>query len=81
MSESEQGSNESPKGIVGDNTINNPDDWTTGDEPITGVQASYLKTLSDEAGEEFNENLTKPEASKHIDQFQHKTGRSLNTNK
>ena len=63
--------------ITGDNTVKNPDDWTTGDEPMTGAQRSYLKTLSDEAGEEFNENLTKAEASKRIEILQQKTGRGI----
>jgi len=44
---------------------------------MTGAQRSYLKTLSDEAGETFDENLTKAEASKRIDELQHKTGRGL----
>jgi DUF3072 family protein len=57
------------------NAIKDPDEWTTGDEPMTGAQRSYLKTLSDEAGEEFDENLTKAEASKRIDELQQKTGR------
>ncbi len=57
------------------NTIKNPEDWTTGDEPMTGAQRSYLKTLSEEAKEEFDENLTKAEASKRIDELQQKTGR------
>lgn len=60
------------------NTVKNPDEWTTGAEPMTGAQQSYLKTLSDEAGEELDENLTKAEASKKIDELQHKTGRGLN---
>ncbi|MFH5923396.1 DUF3072 domain-containing protein [Roseomonas xinghualingensis] len=59
----------------GSNTVKDPDNWTTGDEPITGAQASYLKTLSEEAGEPFDENLTKAEASKRIDELQEKTGR------
>jgi hypothetical protein len=53
----------------------NPDDWTTGDEPMTGAQASYLKTLSEEAGESFDDGLSKAEASKRIDALQDKTGR------
>lgn len=57
------------------NAIKDPDEWTTGDEPMTGAQRSYLKTLSDEAGEEFDENLSKAEASKRIDELQEKTGR------
>jgi hypothetical protein len=63
----------------GSNTIKDPDDWTTGDEPMTGAQQSYLTTLSTEAGEEFDENLTKAEASKRIDELQHKTGRGLDS--
>ncbi|MBV9785595.1 MAG: DUF3072 domain-containing protein [Acidisphaera sp.] len=57
------------------NLEKDPDDWTTGDEPMTGAQASYLKTLSEEAGEPFDANLTKAEASKRIDALQEKTGR------
>ena len=52
-----------------------PEDWTTGDEPMTGAQASYLKTLSEEAGESFDGDLSKAEASKRIDALQEKTGR------
>jgi hypothetical protein len=40
-----------------------PEDWTTGDEPMTGAQRSYLKTLSEEAKVPFDEQLTKAEAS------------------
>lgn len=68
---------EDNNGLKGDNTVKNPDEWTTGDEPMTGAQRSYLKTLSDEAGESFDENLSKSEASKRIDELQHKTGRGL----
>ena len=57
------------------NMIKDPDEWKTGDEPMTGAQASYLKTLSDEAGEPFPGELTKAEASKKIDELQEKTGR------
>jgi hypothetical protein len=57
------------------NTIKDPDDWKTGDEEMTGAQKSYLKTLSDEAGEEMDENITKADASKKIDELQDKTGR------
>jgi hypothetical protein len=55
----------------------NPDDWVTGDEAMTGPQASYLKTLAQEAGEEIDPNLTKAEASKKIDELQHETGRGI----
>ncbi|PQV62649.1 Protein of unknown function (DUF3072) [Abditibacterium utsteinense] len=57
------------------NAIKDPDTWTTGDEPMTGAQKSYLKTLSDQAGEEMDETLSKGDASKKIDDLQHKTGR------
>jgi hypothetical protein len=59
------------------NMIKDPDNWSTGDEAMTGAQKSYLKTLSDEAGEEFDENLSKAEASKRINELQQKTGRGL----
>jgi hypothetical protein len=53
-----------------------PDDWTTGDEPMTGPQASYLQTLAQEAGEQPPPaDLTKADASKRIDELQEKTGR------
>ena len=53
-----------------------PDDWTTGDEPMTGPQASYLQTLAHEAGEQPPpEDLTKADASKRIDELQERTGR------
>jgi hypothetical protein len=51
------------------------EDWTTGDEPMTGAQASYLKTLCEETGEEFDPDLTKAEASKRIDALQEMAGR------
>ncbi len=52
-----------------------PEDWVTGDEPMTGPQASYLQTLSQEAGEEFDDSLTKAQASERIDELQERTGR------
>jgi hypothetical protein len=57
------------------NQQKDPDDWVTGDEPMTGAQASYLKTLSEEAGEGYDDGLTKADASKRIEQLQQKTGR------
>jgi len=63
------------------NSIKKPEDWKTGDEPITGAQTSYLETLAYEAHEEVNTNITKAEASKKIDELQHKTGRGLQKNK
>ena len=59
------------------NAERGPDDWVTGDEAMTGAQASYLKTLSEEAGEAFDEGLSKAEASKRIDALQEKTGRGI----
>ena len=52
-----------------------PEEWVTGDESMTGAQASYLKTLCEEAGEPFDPSLTKAEASRRIDELQAKTGR------
>jgi hypothetical protein len=52
-----------------------PEQWVTGDEPMTGAQRSYLKTLSEEAKVPFDGNLTKAQASRHIDELQEKTGR------
>lgn len=59
------------------NTIKDPENWTTGDEPMTGAQRSYLSTLSEEAGEELDENLTKAQASVRIEELQQKTGRGV----
>ena len=59
----------------GSNQKKDPDDWTTGDEPMTGAQRSYMHTLAEEAREEVNDDLTKAEASKKIDEIQEKTGR------
>jgi len=57
------------------NVEKDPHDWSTGNETMTGAQASYLKTLSEEAGEEFDSKLSKAEASLKIDELQKKTGR------
>jgi hypothetical protein len=57
------------------NMEKDPDDWVTGDEPMTGAQKSYLKTLSEEAKESFDEGLSKADASRRIDELQEKTGR------
>ena len=66
---------ENPKDHPTGNAEKNPDDWTTGGEAMTGAQASYLKTLSEEANTEFEDGLTKAEASKRIDELQAETGR------
>lgn len=49
------------------NMQKDPEDWVTGDEPMTGAQASYLKTLCEETGEDFDGGLTKAQASERID--------------
>jgi hypothetical protein len=59
------------------NTQKDPDTWVTGDEPMTGAQKSYLKTLSEEAKVEVDETLTKAAASKRIEELQAMTGRGL----
>jgi Protein of unknown function (DUF3072) len=61
--------------LQGSNIEKEPDEWVTGEEPMTGAQASYLKTLSDQAGEPFDESLSKADASKRIEELQEKTGR------
>lgn len=63
------------------NMVKDPENWTTGDEPMTGAQKSYLATLCEEAGETMDETLTKAQASKRIDELQHKTGRGLKEEK
>jgi hypothetical protein len=60
---------------VGSNTEKDPSEWITGGEPMTGAQASYLRTLSEQAGEDFDESLSKADASRRIDELQEKTGR------
>ncbi len=67
-----------PKANPQGNAIKDPEEWVTKDEPMTGAQASYLKTLSEEAGAEFNADLTKAEASERIDELQRQTGRGQN---
>ena len=66
---------DNPKQHPTGNAQKDPEDWVTGDEPMTGAQASYLQTLSEEAGEAFDPELTKADASKKIDELQEATGR------
>jgi len=54
----------------GSGTEKDPDDWVTGDEPMTGPQASYLETLAHQAGEEPPTGLTKAQASDEIERLQ-----------
>ena len=64
-----------PRDEATTNTAKDPEDWVTGDEAMTGAQASYLETLSQEAGEPFDSSLTKAQASQRIDELQERTGR------
>jgi hypothetical protein len=69
------GVNDDPKSNPQGNAIKDPSQWVTKDEPMTGAQASYLKTLCEEANENFDASLTKANASEMIDRLQSKTGR------
>ena len=62
------------KTVPTNNTKKDPDEWLSGDDPMTGAQASYLKTLCEQAGkpEDFDDDLTKAEASKRIDDMREK---------
>jgi len=65
------------------NPVKDPEDWTTGGEPMTGPQASYLQTLLQQAGRpesDFDPQLTKAQASEMIDQLQQETGRGADSN-
>jgi hypothetical protein len=84
MTESNTPSNEPDVDVIGagapasgSSTIKDPDDWVTGDEAMTGAQRSYLETLAREAGETLPADLTKAEASEHIDRLQGVTGRGV----
>ena len=69
-------SNTANPGNVDRNPAKDPEEWVTGDEPMTGPQESYLSTLAQEAGEEPPPpDLTKAEASRRIDELQDRTGR------
>jgi len=73
MDESNTHSNRADDVVGGDqadSTVKDPADWVTGAEPMTGAQRSYLDTLAREAGEELPGDLTKAEASEHIDRLQ-----------
>lgn len=60
---------------AGNTTEKDPEDWVTGDEPMTGAQRSYLDTLARDAGETLSADLTKAEASEQIERLQAATGR------
>ncbi len=65
-----------PKTDSSSNTEKDPDDWVSGDEPMTGAQKSYLKTLCEQAHNEesFDDTLSKAEASKRIDELKEQLG-------
>ena len=52
-----------------------PDEWKTGDEPMTDAQRSYLETLCRETGEDFDDTLSKADASKRIDELRERSPR------
>lgn len=72
MASNQNSNNDQAQGL--DNTVKNPDDWKTGDEPMTGAQRSYLRTLASDVDEEVDDNMTKAEASKKIDELRDETG-------
>lgn len=57
------------------NPEKDPADWVTGDEPMTGPQRSYVRTLAQEAGANVPDDLTKAQASEVIEELQQRTGR------
>ena len=63
-----------PKTEPTDNAVKDPKDWVSGDDPMTGAQASYLKTLCEQAGtpDRFRDDLNKADASKLIDEMKDK---------
>ena len=64
-----------PREGAASTTAKDPHHWVTGDEPMTGAQRSYLDTLARAAGEQLSPDLTKAEASEHIERLQDETGR------
>jgi hypothetical protein len=79
MSDSNTHSTDPTGDVIGadaGNTLEkDPQQWVTGDEPMTGAQRSYLDTLARGAGETLPADLTKAEASEHIERLQSRTGR------
>jgi hypothetical protein len=75
MADRDSAGNNKTEQDPGSNTIKDPADWTTGDEPATGAQRSYLQTLAQEAHEDVPDALSKADASIKIDELQEKTGR------
>ena len=67
-----------PRTDTTSNTHKDPDEWVSGDEPMTGAQRSYLKTLSEQAHKPsaYAEDISKAEASKRIDELKQELGLS-----
>ncbi len=72
MSETKQQPAQEQPGIA--NQQKDPKNWVTGDEPMTGAQMSYLKTLQEQTGETFDASLNKADASRRIDELRQETG-------
>jgi len=71
----QQTGNQQPK-HDGESNMEKPvENWVTGDEPMTGAQRSYLQTLCEETGEDFDDSLTKADASKKIDELKSRSPR------
>lgn len=68
----------SPVPVPSGSPARDPEEWVTKDDPMTGPQRSYLDNLATQAGEEISADLTKAEASEHIDRLQQKLGRGGN---
>src|SRR4029453_5418241 len=74
MAQRKTGTQQSP---APGNVRKDPEEWTTGSEPMTAAQHSYLHTLCDEAGEPMDETLTKAQAAQRIDALNQQTGRGV----
>lgn len=73
-----QGNGQEMLGATGDaqdgNLEKDPSDWVSGDDPATEAQKSYIDSLAKQAGEQIPANLTKAQASEHIDRLKKITG-------
>ena len=73
-----QGDGQEMLGATGDaqdgNLEKDPSDWVSGDDPATEAQKSYIDSLAKQAGEQIPANLTKAQASEHIDRLKKLTG-------
>ena len=58
--------------------LGSPNGWVNGDEPMSGTQASFLRTLLEETGgtaEDLDESLTRRRASELISELRQRSGR------